>query len=129
MQELENEKAKKEELSRKLQHLEQKLLVGGVNILDKNQEQTLLLGKKAQELEDIARKERELQRELMDQEETGIQFEEEFTSLQEEANAKTKKLKKLWNSYQTQKSELSDLKEEYIRSREGIAAIKSNLQI
>lgn len=119
MQELENEKAKKEELARKLQHLEQNLLVGGVNLLDKNQEQKVLLAKKAQELEEIARKERELQRELLDQEETGIQFEEEFTSLQEEANAKTKKLKKLWNLYQGQKSELCDLKEEYVHSREG----------
>lgn len=122
MQELENERAKKEELARKLQHLEQNLLVGGVNLLDKNQEQKVLLAKKAQELEEIARKERELQRELLDQEETGIQFEEEFTSLQEEANAKTKKLKKLWISYQGQKSELADLKEEFVRSREGTIA-------
>jgi kinesin family protein 3/17 len=119
MQELENEKAKKEQLSRKLQHLQQNLLVGGVNLLDKNQEQKLLLAKKAQELEEVARKERELQRELIDQEETGFQFEEEFTSLQEEASSKTKKLKKLWNSYQNQRSELADLKEEYVRSREG----------
>ena len=121
MQELENEKAKKEQLSRKLQHLEQNLLVGGVNLLDKNQEQKLLLAKKAQELEEVARKERELQRELLNHEETGIQFEEEYTSLQEEASVKTKKLKKMWNSYQNQRSELADLKEEYVRSREGTA--------
>ena len=121
MQELETERAKKEELSKKLKHLEQNLLVGGVNLLDKNQEQCLLLAKKAQELEEIARKERQLQRELLDQEETGIQYEEEFSCLQEEASAKTKKLKKLWNVYQTQKSELLDLKEEHVRSREGIS--------
>lgn len=120
LQELDEEKRKKEEVAAKLAQLEQKLLVGGVNLLDKDQEQQMMLAKKAQELEERARKERELQRELEEHEETGLQIEEEFTSLQEEATAKTKKIKKLWNVLMSHKTEIKDLQEEHQREREDL---------
>ncbi|KAI9204425.1 P-loop containing nucleoside triphosphate hydrolase protein [Polychytrium aggregatum] len=119
-QELETERNQRSQLSAKLAQLEQKLLVGGVNIIDKNEEQKQLLAKQASELEEQARKERELQRELEEHEETNLQIEEEYASLQEEAAAKTRKLKKLWALIQSDKSEIKDLQEEHQRTRESL---------
>ena len=118
--ELEKERAARHELTNKLQQMEQKLLVGGVNIIDQHEQQQLMLAKRAQELEEKARKERELQQHLMDHDEANLQIEEEFTNLQEEAVAKTKKIKKLWTIYTAQKGELKDLQEEHQRERENL---------
>lgn len=79
-----------------------------------------MLAKRAQELEERARKERELHNHLIEHDEANLQIEEEFTNLQEEAAAKTKKVKKLWNIYQSQKGELKDLHEEHQREREDL---------
>lgn len=118
--ELESERAARHELANKLAQMEQKLLVGGVNIIDQHEKQQLMLANKAQELEERARKERDLQNHLLKHEETNLQIEEEFSNLQEEASAKSKKIKKLWNLYQSQKGELKDLIEEHQREREDL---------
>ncbi|KAJ3256242.1 Kinesin-like protein kif3a [Boothiomyces macroporosus] len=120
MKELEKEREARAELAAKLAQLEQKLLVGGVNILDQHQEQQITLAKKAQELEEGVRKQRELEMNLNEKEELNLQIEEEFSNLQEEAASKTKKLKKLWSMLTEQKSELKDLKEEHQRERENL---------
>ncbi|KAI9103234.1 P-loop containing nucleoside triphosphate hydrolase protein [Phlyctochytrium arcticum] len=116
--ELDSERQARDQLTAKLAQMEQKLLIGGVNAVDKHEEQKLLLAKHQQELEERARIERELARELETHEETGLQIEEEFSSLQEEAAAKTKKLKKLWTLLMRHKSEIKDLQEEHQRERE-----------
>ncbi|TPX59965.1 hypothetical protein SpCBS45565_g07616 [Spizellomyces sp. 'palustris'] len=116
--ELEAEREARGQLTAKLSQLEQKLLIGGVNAVDRHEEQKLLLAKRAQELEERARRERELAREIEEHEETGLQIEEEFSSLQEEAAVKTRKLKKLWNLLMRHKSEIKDLQEEHQRERE-----------
>jgi hypothetical protein len=89
--ELEKERAARQELANKLAQMEQKLLVGGVNIignlrltLDQHEKQQLMLAKRAQELEERARKERDLQNHLLEHAETNLQIEEEFSNLQEE---------------------------------------------
>jgi len=43
-----------------------------------------------------------LGRELAEKEEANLQLEEHFSSMQEEVEVKTKKLKKLWAKYQVQ---------------------------
>ncbi|KAI8811185.1 P-loop containing nucleoside triphosphate hydrolase protein [Cladochytrium replicatum] len=118
--ELEQERNLRDQVAQKLQQLQQKLLVGGVNILHKEEEQQMLLAKQAQELEERRRMERELQRELEEHEETNLQIEEEYVSLQEEAVAKGRKLKKLWGLLQAAKGEVKDLQEEHQREREDL---------
>ncbi|KAI8910860.1 P-loop containing nucleoside triphosphate hydrolase protein [Gorgonomyces haynaldii] len=120
VQELEKERQARQELAEKLSQMEKKLLVGGVNIIDQHEQQEMMLAKRAQELEEQARKERELQQHLAEKEEANLQIEEEFSNLQEEAAAKTKKIKKLWSLYTAQKSELKDLQEEHQREREAL---------
>ncbi|KAI8925722.1 P-loop containing nucleoside triphosphate hydrolase protein [Entophlyctis helioformis] len=120
LQDLTNERAARDEIAAKLAQLEQKLLVGGVNIIDQHESQKMMLAKRAQELEERARKHRELQRELEVHDEANLQIEEEFTNLQEEAAAKTRKLKRLWSMVQEQKSELKDVQGELQREREDL---------
>jgi hypothetical protein len=83
LKELEKEREARAEVAAKLAQLEQKLLVGGVNILDQHQQQQIMLAKKAQELEEGLRKQSELESHLDAKEEMSMQIEEEFTNLQE----------------------------------------------
>jgi kinesin family protein 3/17 len=118
--ELEKEREARNELAAKLEQLEKKLLVGGVNILDQHQQQQIILAKKAHELAEDVKRQQELEKDLKEKEEINIQIEEEYSNLQEEATSKTKKLKKLWNMCMEQKSELKDLKAEHQREREDL---------
>lgn len=61
--------------------------------------------------------EAQLARELAEKEELALQLEEHFSSLQEEVDVKTKKLKKLWNKYQGALREVKDLQDEFSRER------------
>ncbi|KAJ3207036.1 Kinesin-like protein kif3a [Dinochytrium kinnereticum] len=119
-EELENEKKARDNIAAKLAQLEQKLLVGGVSLVDKETQIQNAMAARAAELEERARKERELKRELEEHEEINLQIEEEFSSLQEEASSKTRKLKKLWNLLISHRSEIKDLQEEHQREREGL---------
>lgn len=118
VEELELERQARAELAQKLAQMEGKLLVGGINIIDHHEEQQLMLANRALELEERARKERILHMHLAAHEEANLQIEEEFSTLQEEANSKTKKIKKVWNMLMEQKAELKDLHQEHQRERE-----------
>ncbi len=49
-----------------------------------------------------------------------MDIEEKYSSLQEEAAGKTRKLKKVWGMYQSAKAELDDLQQEQQREMEGL---------
>lgn len=116
--ELEKEKQERETLTRKLELMQQKLLIGGVNILDQAEKDALELQRQTAALEEQNRRERELQRELEIQKEQKFQIEESYSSLQEEATSKTKKLKKLWTMLMDQRQELKEVQRENQRERE-----------
>ncbi|TPX38124.1 hypothetical protein SmJEL517_g00160 [Synchytrium microbalum] len=119
-EELERERTIRNDLAAKVAQLQEKLLVGGVNILDKHEEQQLLLAKRAQEIEERRRKERELQRALENQKEAALQVEEEYATLKEAAAGTTRKLKQTWNLLMQTKSEIKDLQTEHQRERESL---------
>jgi kinesin family protein 3/17 len=99
----------KDELMAKLSSMQQQLLVGGVNLLDKHQLQEQQLRMQEQELQQKAMEEKRLKRELaLKEEEVSLQ-EEKYASLTDEVSVKTKKLQKLWNQVQANKSEIQDL--------------------
>jgi len=118
--ELEKERAARDELEKKLSQMEAKLLVGGVNILDKNEEQQIILANQAKELEERRRQERLLQESIQNQEEAQFQIEENYNSLQEEVTEKTRKLKKLFSLMMAKKTEVKELREEYQQEREDL---------
>ena len=118
----EREEARKQEqarklLKKKLAAMENKLLIGG-ELMDKAAKQEYELRQAQIELEERRREEQIMARELAEREEATMMVEEQFASLQDEVDVKTKKLKKLWNKFQGAKREISDMSEEFGRERE-----------
>jgi kinesin family protein 3/17 len=90
----------------------EKLIVGGA-ALEKATKQEVSLRKAEQELRERQQREAQLARELAEKEEAYGQIEEHFSSLNEEVEVKTKKLKKLWLKFQGAQREIQDLQEEF----------------
>ena len=61
-------------------------------------------------------------------EEANLQLEEHFSSLQEEVEVKTRKLKKLWNKYQGAVKEAAALQTEFQTEREDMQDTIRQLQ-
>jgi kinesin family member 3B len=106
----------REELVTTLQKMQEKLIMGG-RLMDKAAKQEAELARAKRELEERKRQEEQLARE---QEEANLLMEEQFSTLQEEAVALRRKLKKLFSKYQAMKAETRDLEEEFQREREGL---------
>jgi len=107
-------------LTQRLSQIEKKIIVGGENLLEKAEEQERLLQESAAELEKRRRREDELREALEAREAERLDIEEKYSSLQEEAAGKTKKLKKVWTMYMAAKSEMADLQQEHQREMEGL---------
>eukprot|EP00976_Prorocentrum_cordatum_P090182 1188016-Prorocentrum_minimum.AAC.4 len=114
------EKEKIEEIRAKLQAMESKVVHGDENLIEKLEE----CDKEAELLEQekavAAEKEEERRRKMAELDEMQLMQEEKFSSVQEEVEQKTKKIKKLWNKYQSTKSEIIDLQEEFQRERDDL---------
>ena len=82
-------------------------------MLTKVSQQEIQLKSAQQELREHAEQQARLARELAEKEEANLQLEEHFSSLQEEVEVKTKKLKKLLTKYQAAEREAKDLEEEF----------------
>uniref|UniRef100_A0A673MYZ3 Kinesin-like protein n=1 Tax=Sinocyclocheilus rhinocerous TaxID=307959 RepID=A0A673MYZ3_9TELE len=93
-------------LLEKLSTLEKRVIVGGVDLLAKAEEQEKLLEESNNELEERRKRAEQLRRELEEKEQERLDIEEKYTSLQEEAQGKTKKLKKVWTMLMAAKSEV-----------------------
>ena len=63
---------------------------------------------KALELEETIKREQKLRKALEEKEAERDDIEEKYSSLQEEATGKTRKLRKVWSAYQAVKGELAD---------------------
>ena len=105
--------AERLELRKQLNEMEAKLVIGGefANNARKHEAELRLA---SQEL--TARKEQELamMRKMSEQEEEKLHLEEKYSSLAEEVQSKTKKLKKIWAKYQQAKTEIEDLEREHL---------------
>uniref|UniRef100_A0A3Q3APD7 Kinesin-like protein n=1 Tax=Kryptolebias marmoratus TaxID=37003 RepID=A0A3Q3APD7_KRYMA len=88
-----------EKIIEKYKAMESKLLVGGKTIIDHTNEQQKMLELKKQEIAEQIRREREIQQQMMLQEEETLEMKETFSSLQQELEHKTKKLKRVRWSY------------------------------
>ncbi|KAJ3099064.1 Kinesin-like protein kif3b [Phlyctochytrium planicorne] len=118
--ELESERQAREELAKKLSTLEAKLLVGGMNIADRVANQERELKETHLAIQEQKKAARELQQQLELKQEIQLQMEENYATLQEEIDAKSKKLKKLWVKYTAAKAEISDLQDEFRNEREDL---------
>uniref|UniRef100_A0A0N5AMW0 Kinesin-like protein n=1 Tax=Syphacia muris TaxID=451379 RepID=A0A0N5AMW0_9BILA len=119
-EELLNAKNEHEQLRSKLKQIERKLIVGGGNMLEKAEKQARLLEESNAELERGRLNETHLRKALAEKNQERVDLEEQYSSLNEEANGKEKKLKKLWNLLNISKRELSDMQCEHQREMEGL---------
>ncbi|ODN06197.1 Kinesin-like protein KIF3A [Orchesella cincta] len=103
----------KRTLHDRLESLQKKILVGGVNLLDKSQEQEELLQRSLREIMQKREEEKQLQNHLALQEAERVSLEEQIISCQEQNLLLSKKVRKLYNQYQQSKNELHNRKMEY----------------
>lgn len=87
------------QLTAKLMEMESRLVRGGRNILDTYNERQIELEKKLGEIAERKKREVEMQQQLELQEETTIEIRETLTSVQQEVELKTRKLKKCYTKY------------------------------
>ncbi|XP_013855241.1 kinesin-like protein KIF3C [Austrofundulus limnaeus] len=127
MGDLRKEQEATEQLTAKYKAMESKLLVGGKNIIDHTNEQQKMLEMKRQEIAEQTRSEREMQQQMLNQDEETLELRETFSSLQQEVEAKTKKLKKLYTKLQCIKAEMKDVNEEHVRSRQELEQTQNEL--
>ncbi|XP_038563225.1 kinesin-like protein KIF3C isoform X2 [Micropterus salmoides] len=127
MGDLRKEQEATEQLTAKYKAMESKLLVGGKNIMDHTNEQQKMLEMKRQEIAEQSRSEREMQQKMLVQDEETVELRETFTSLQQEVEAKTKKLKKLYAKLQCIKAEIQDVNDEHVRSRQELEQTQNEL--
>ncbi|XP_053365916.1 kinesin family member 3Cb isoform X2 [Clarias gariepinus] len=102
----------------KYKALESKLLVGGKNIIDHTNEQQKMIEIKRQEIAEQDRQEREMQQLMFDQDEETVELKETYSTLQQEVELKTKKLKKLYSKLQVVRAEISDIIDEHVTTRQ-----------
>merc|ERR1712071_356120 len=107
-------------LRQKLASLESKVIVGGENLLDRVEQQASLLEETRKELEKRKAKEDLLRMQLQEKEAERIDMEERYSSLQEEVQGKTRKLRKVWTLLHSAKSEVEDMKQEHQREMESL---------
>lgn len=118
--ELKEAQTEQEQIRAKLLMVENKILVGGINLLEKADEQEKLLEQSLAELELREKNEKQLKESLQKKEAERIDVEERYSSLQDECVGKTKKLQRVMQMLMSVKSELADQQQEQQREKEGI---------
>ncbi|XP_051954333.1 kinesin-like protein KIF3C [Xyrauchen texanus] len=127
MRHLKKEQEATDLLTAKFKAMESKLLVGGKNIIDHTNEQQKMLELKRHEIAEQTRREREIQQQMLVQDEETVELRETFSSLQQEVEAKTKKLKKLYAKLQSLKADIQDVNDEHVRSRQELEQTQNEL--
>ncbi|XP_023286500.1 kinesin-like protein KIF3B [Seriola lalandi dorsalis] len=116
-----------EKIIEKYKTMESKLLVGGKTIIDHTNEQQKMLELKRQEIAEQIRREREIQQQMMLQDEEALEMKETFSSLQQEVELKTKKLKRLYTKLQLVKGEIKDVIDEHVMTRQELEQTQNEL--
>lgn len=132
---LAKERSEKEKLAQKIAAMESKLLTGrgggadgaAHNIVDHTNEQQRALEQRRAEVASRRKAEIDVARRLEEQEERGVELERTYSSLQQEVEVKTRKLRKLFAKLQTVKQDIVDVTEEYNRDRRDLELTQEEL--
>ena len=120
-----NEEA--QELMEKIQSLENKMVLGGKNIVDHTNEQQRVLEKSLAEIAEKKRKEMEMRRKLEQEDESFEIVMGNYQNLQQEVDLKTKKLKRLFSKLQYLKQDIIDNTEVFNKERRDLEDTQSAL--
>jgi len=125
---LKRERDEKDKMMAKIAAMESKLLTGGEKtIVDHTNEQQRALEQRRAEVSERRKTEIEVARKLEEQEEKGVELEKTYTSLQQEVEIKTRKLRKLFTKLQACKQDIVDVTEEYNRDRRDLELTQEEL--
>ncbi|XP_044004559.1 kinesin-like protein KIF3B [Aphidius gifuensis] len=127
IEQLKAEKQETENLITRINELESKMLCGGKNIVDHTNEQQRALEQKSAEIAERKKLEVEMQQKLENEESTTIGVRETYTTLQQEVDIKSKKLRKCFAKLQSLKQELEDINIEYNRDRRELEETQHDL--
>ncbi|XP_035614745.2 kinesin-like protein KIF3B isoform X1 [Oncorhynchus keta] len=127
MDALKKEQEAGEMLTAKVKAMESKLLMGGKNIVDHTNEQQRILEQKRQEIAEQKRREREMKQQVENRDEETLELKETYSSLQQEVDIKTKKLKKLFAKLQAVKTEIYEVQELHIKERQELEQTQNEL--
>nr|XP_039263743.1 kinesin-like protein KIF3A [Styela clava] len=126
-------KLEHDQMMERLHAIERKVIVGGVDLLQKAEEQEKLLEESNLELQERRDQQEELRKQIEEKEAERINIEEKYNSLQEEIQGKTRKLKKIWTMIMSTKSELEDIQQEHQREMEalldGVRELSQDVQL
>jgi len=121
------ESEKLEDAAKRLEEMQTKLIFHE-RIQAKAERQRAKLRRAQIQLQERERQERILRQEVERQEKTNIHLEQKFTSLEDEVEVKTMKLKKLFKRYQEIRNEIKDVKAQNQREREELWEMRRELQ-
>nr|XP_057912461.1 kinesin-like protein KIF3B [Doryrhamphus excisus] len=116
-----------EKIIEKYKAMESKLLVGGKTIMDHTNEQQKLLEQRRQEIAEQIRREREMRQQMMMRDEETLEMRETFSSLQQEVELKTKKLRRLYAKLQLVWAEMRDVINEHVTTRQELEQTQNEL--
>jgi len=111
------EREKQHKLLHKLKGMEEKLLVG-TQAMETAMKQEIQLEKAHKSLHKNERRTEAMAEKLTNLEEEELMMKNQFTTIQEGIEEKTKKLKALWSKVQAVNTEVNDTADEYQRERE-----------
>ncbi|XP_061649610.1 kinesin-like protein KIF3B isoform X1 [Phyllopteryx taeniolatus] len=127
MTDLKREEKEGELLATKIKTMESKLLVGGKNIVDHTNEQQRMLELKRQEIAEQKSREQEMRQQMECRDEETLELRETYSSLQQEVDIKTKKVKKLFAKLEAVKAEIHDIQEAHISKRQQLEQNQNKL--
>lgn len=119
-EELKKAKDEHDQLQVRLKAIERKVIIGGVDLLKKAEEQEKLLEESNLKLQEQKKQHDTLRKQIEEKEAERINIEEKYNSLQEEAAGKTRKLKKVYTMLMATKAELEDIRREHQREVEAL---------
>jgi len=100
---------------------------GANNMVERTNEQQKMLEKRRADLAERKRAERSAAQQLEASEEQGEELEKTYTSLQQEVETKTRKLRKLFTKLQSVKQDIVDVTEEHNRDRRDLEDTQQQL--
>lgn len=119
------EKEYMEELLKRIQSMESKLLRG--NMVEHTNEQQKALEARAAEIRERKQREKKMQEMLDMKEEMAEEMKGEYSTLQQEVEGKKRKLKKLYHKLQNVKQEICDVTDEFNKDRRELELTQNEL--
>ena len=117
---MEEERAERERIKAELEGLEAKIMHGGEHVRERVARREAEIAEQQRLLEERRAEEVKLRQKRAEEEEKKLAQEEAYSSLKEEAESKTRKLKQLWTKFRAAQSEIDDLQMEQQQEKQDL---------